>query len=90
MMHKTNTQEERKLIRLVEELPLPDEEKNGLAERIRNGEMSAELADEIRQKLTEPGSDEREQSLRTRYLAELTMLVKRWRLSSQARNFTEK
>ncbi len=89
-MHKTNTQEERQLIRLVEQLPLPDEEKNGLAERIRNGEMSAELAEEIRQKLTQPGADEREQAQHTRYLAELTMLVKRWRLSSQARNFTKK
>jgi hypothetical protein len=89
-MHKTNTQEERQLIRLVEELPLPDEVRNGLAERIRNGEMSAELADEIRQKLTEHTADERGQALRTRYLAELTMLVKRWRLSSQARNFAKK
>ncbi len=88
-MHKTTTQEERQLIKLVEKLPLPDEEKNSWAERIRNGEMSAELAEEIRQKLVAPG-DEHDQANRMRYLAELTMLVKHWRLSSQSRNFAKK
>ncbi len=91
-MHKTTTQEERQLIKLVESLSVPDEEKNNWAERIRNGEMSAELAEEIRQKLAvdEPGNDERSQANRTRHLAELAMLVKRWRLTSQSRNFTKK
>ncbi len=90
-MHKTTTQEERQLIKLVEQLPLADEEKTAWAERIRNGEMSAELAEEIRQKLAaEPENDERGQANRTRHLAELAMLVKRWRLSSQSRNFTKK
>ena len=92
-MHKTTTQEERQLIKLVEKLSLPDEEKNNWAERIRNGEMSAELAEEIRQKLAapaEPEGDERAQANRMEHLAELTMLVKRWRLSSQSRNFTKK
>jgi hypothetical protein len=92
-MHKTTTQEERQLIKLVERMSLPDEERNALAERIRNGEMSAELAEEIRQKLTtvvEQEGDDRAQANRTRQLAELAMLVKRWRLSSQSRNFTKK
>ncbi len=91
-MHKTTTQEERQLVKLVEQLPVPDEEKNGWAERIRNGEMTPELAEEIRQKLAAPGEeqDDRVQATRARYLAELAMLVKRWRLSSQSRNFTKK
>jgi len=92
-MHKTTTQEERQLIKLVEKLPLADEEKTNWTERIRNGEMSPELAEEIRQKLAAPGEtqeDERGQATRTRYLAELAMIVKRWRLSSQSRNFTKK
>jgi hypothetical protein len=92
-MHKTTTQEERQLVKLVEKLSLPDEEKASWVERIRNGEMSTELADEIRQKLTmvgEEGNDERSQANRTHYLSELAMLVKRWRLSSQSRNFTKK
>ncbi len=92
-MHKTTTQEERQLIKLVENLPLADEEKTAWAERIRNGEMSAELAEEIRQKIAtinEPEDEERGQANRTRYLAELAMIVKRWRLTSQSHNFTKK
>ena len=92
-MHKTTTQEERQLIKLVEKLSGPEEEKNNWAERIRTGEMSAELAEEIRQKLSVAGEeegDERAQANRNRHLAELSMLVKRWRLTSQSRNFTKK
>lgn len=89
-MAKTNTQEERQLVKLVEQLPLPDEEKTGWAERIRNGEMSEDLATEIREKITgmpEAQGDQHGQVNRTRYLSELAMLVKRWRFTSQAHNF---
>ena len=90
-MAKTNTQEERQLIKLVESMHLPEEEKTQWAERIRNGEMSEELAEEIRQKVSSMGEgDERAQANRNRYLTELTMLVKRWRLSTQSRNFGRK
>lgn len=92
-MAKTNLQEERQLIKLVEQLPFPEEEKTGWAERIRNGEMSEALADEIRQKITameEPQGDQRGHANRTRYLTELAMLIKRWRLSSQTHNFGRK
>ncbi len=92
-MPKTTTQEERQMIKLVESMHLPEETKTQWVERIRNGEMSDELVDEIRQKVTEMGEaegDERAQSNRTRYLTELTMLVKRWRLSSQSRHFGKK
>jgi hypothetical protein len=92
-MHKTNTQEERQLIKLIEKLPVTDEEKLNWSERIQNGEMSHALAEEIRQKITgleEPEGDERGQANRTRYLAELAMIVKRWQLTSQSRNFAKK
>jgi hypothetical protein len=92
-MAKTALQEERQIIKLVEQLPLPEEEKTVWAERIRNGEMSEELADEIRQKITtieEPQNDQRGQANRARYLSELAMLVRRWRLSSQSHNFGRK
>lgn len=92
-MAKTQTQEERQLLKLVEKLPFPEEEKATWAERIRNGEMSEELADEIRHKITgieEPAGDDRGQATRARYLAELAMIVKRWRLTSQSHNFSKK
>lgn len=92
-MAKTGLQEERQLIKLVGQLPIPEEEKVGWTERIRNGEMSEALAEEIRQKVNgmeEPEGDERGMANRTRYLTELTMLIKRWRLSNQSRNFGRK
>ncbi len=92
-MAKTALQEERQIIKLVEQLPFPEEEKTTWIERIRNGEMSEELADEMRQKITaieEPQNDQRGQANRARYLSELAMLVRRWRLSSQSHNFGRK
>jgi hypothetical protein len=88
-MHKTTTQEERQMLKLIGKLPLPDEDKNNWADRIRHGEMSTDLADEIRQKLLAL-NDEDNQAARTRALAELTMIVNRWRLSSQSKNFAKK
>ncbi|NLG98205.1 MAG: hypothetical protein GX491_12660 [Chloroflexi bacterium] len=91
-MARNITQEERQLIKLVEQMPLPEGDKNNWLERIRNGEMSKELADEIRQRLVEAGGEENEaqQANRTRYLSEFTVLVKRWQFASQARNFSRR
>lgn len=90
-MAKTgSTQEERQLLKLVESLRLPDEDKAGWAERIRTGQMSEELADEIRTKLTEMEGDEQSTALRTRHLTELAMLVKRWRFTNQSHNFSRR
>jgi hypothetical protein len=89
-MAKTITQEERQLVKLVESLPIAEGEKTALAERIRNGEMSEDLANEIHQKVAgmeEPADDERGQVNRQRFLTELSMLVRRWRLSNQSKNF---
>jgi hypothetical protein len=92
-MAKGITQEERQMVKLVEQLPLPEEEKAGWSERIRNGEMSEDLANEIREKITglhEAEGDQAGQANRTRYLTELTMLVKRWRLARQSHNFARR
>jgi hypothetical protein len=88
------SQDERLLIKLVEKLYLPEEDKNSLLQRLRDGEMSEDLATEIRQKLTdhhpENENDEVHAATRTRHLTELAMLVKRWRLSNQSRHFGRK
>lgn len=90
-MARSITQEERQLLKLVEKLHVPDEEKSAWAERIRNGDMSRDLAEEIRQRLSTPpeGEQESDQAAahRAQSLAELAVMVKRWQLSSQARNF---
>lgn len=92
-MPRTITQEERQLIKLVEKMPVEEETKNAWLERMRNGEMSDELAEEIRAKLTsveETQGDERSQANRNRYLTDLAMNVKRWRFSSQSSHFRKK
>ena len=92
-MAKAITQEERQLAKLVEQLPIAEEEKTPWVERIRNGEMSEDLAVQIREKITglpEAQGDEHGQINRTRYLTELTTLVKRWRFASQSHNFGRK
>ena len=92
-MTKTNSQEERQLAKLVEKLPLPQEEKDPWLERIRIRDMGEDLAEEIRAKVVameEPSDMQRGQANRTRYLTELAMLIRRWRLSSQANNFRKR
>jgi hypothetical protein len=88
------SQDERQLIKLIEKMHFPEDEKNGWMERLRNGEMSEELAAEIRQKLSEQhegeANDEQHVASRARQLTELALLVKRWRLTNQSRNFGRK
>jgi hypothetical protein len=90
MPKNTSTQEERQLVKLLEKAHLPEEKKEPWLERIRNGEMSEDLAEEIRTSMAsqnEGDADERAQANRARFLADLAMIVRRWRLSSQANNF---
>ncbi len=90
-MAKTGiTQEERQLVKLVEQIHLPDEVKTPWLERIRNGEMSEELGEEIRTKLAEHTDDEHARALRQRQMVELATLIRHWRLASQSRHFTKK
>ena len=86
-MAKGNSQEERQLIKFIEKLHLPDEEKNAWSEQIRGGSMSNELAEDIRQKLAAPVDSPEHAAAHTRYQVELANLVRRWRLSSQSHNF---
>jgi GH24 family phage-related lysozyme (muramidase) len=90
-MAKTGiSQEERQLIKLVEQMHVTDEFKTTWLERIRNGDFSEDLAEEIRAQLSQPNEDEQVRGLRTRQMVELATLVRRWRLSSQSRHFTKK
>lgn len=91
MNKNTNAnQEERQLLKLIEKIPLPEEEKTLWTEQIRNGGLSEELAEEIRGKvvaLEDPENEARTQAIKTRFLSEFSMLIRRWRFSSQSNNF---
>lgn len=88
------SQDEHQLIKLVGKMRLPEEVKNKWAEVIRNGDMSEDLAAEIRQKLSENPAegelDEQQKAIRARHLTELAMLVKRWRFTTQSQHFGRK
>ena len=86
-MAKSQTQEERQLLKLVNQLPVADEEKSTWLAQIQNGNMNEELADAIREKLAAPSDNNTLNTNRSRYLVDLANLVRRWRLSNQARNF---
>jgi hypothetical protein len=88
------SQDEHQLIKLVEKMRVPEEDKKRWIEQIRSGEMSEDLAAEIRHKLNEnpegTAADAQYTALRTRHLSELALLVKRWRLTNQSAHFGRK
>ena len=88
-MAKSQTQEERQLLKLVGQLPVSAEEKTAWLEQISHGEMNEELAETMRERLSAPveNAEAAGSSNRSRYLVELANLVRRWRFSSQSHNF---
>lgn len=87
-MAKTQSQEERQLIKLVGQLPVGEEERTAWTEQIQRGDMNEDLAETIRTRLAAPvEGDDAANNRRARFQVEFANLVRRWRLSNQARNF---
>ena len=75
-----NTPEERQLIKLIQQMPVPDDEKNGWVAQIQESGLNEELVTQIRTKLT---SDDKEDNLhKVSHFTEFTRIIKRWRLTS--------
>ncbi len=87
-----NTPEERKLIQLINQMPLPEEQKQDWTDTIRKYGLSEELAEEIRQKLgiIPEGEDEVVKAHRARLSIEVARLVQQWRLSQQSHHFNKR
>jgi gluconate kinase len=81
--------EERQIQKLIDGMPVKDEDRARWTESIQNNGMTEELAEEIRLLLSTPiDGEEHEQAVtRTRFLINFTNLVKRWRLTNQSRHF---
>ena len=75
-----NTVEERAMIKIIDNLPVPDEEKQTWVKRIRDEGLSEELVEEIQKKLT-PDEDSENNLKRVQHTTEVSRLAKRWRLS---------
>jgi hypothetical protein len=81
MAHKLTTSD-KKLIKLIEKTPVAEEKKNAWLAAIADTGITSELTGEIQAAIAElEGSD------RTRFLAELALIVKQWRLADQSQNF---
>ena len=78
-----NTQEERLIIKLIDEMPMTDEVKQGWAEQIRAFGFNEELAHTMHEKLAVPPEGETTFPTRGRCLTQLANLTRRWRLSAQ-------
>ncbi len=82
-MAHTLTNEEKQLAKLIGRLPMALEDRQAFSDRIMNGEMSEELAEEIKAKITAMDDPE----VRGRWTAELARVVQQWRFASQKRHF---
>ena len=75
-----NTNEERQLMKLTSEMPVPDEIKQDWTGRIRTSGLNEELADEIHARLAEHPEDNFPD--RGRIMIQLNSIVHRWRLQT--------
>jgi len=85
-----NTPEERQIMKLIQEMPVPDETKNTWHEQIRKFGLNQELVEEIRQQLTLDSDDEAETARLARFATEFARLVKRWQFAEQSHNFRKR
>ena len=77
---------ERDLLKLIERLPLAEEEKSAWVESLQTDGLTEELAEEMRKRLS-TGSEEGGQMSRTRHLSSLMLIIRRWRLERQSKTF---
>ncbi|HMD88764.1 MAG TPA: hypothetical protein VKF38_06350 [Anaerolineaceae bacterium] len=75
-----NTVEEREMMKVIDHLPVADEEKQAWVKRIREEGLSEELLDEIQKKLT-PAEDSENNLMRVQHTTEISRLARRWRLA---------
>lgn len=87
-----NTVEEKQLLALIARMAMPEEDRLVWMENIRTNGLSEDLAEEIRHKLSQvhEGESETDKVKRTRNLADLTRIVRQWRLSRQSKQFNRR
>ena len=76
--------EERQLVKLIKKMPVDPKETKKWVETIQDTGLTIELAEEIRQKLTDTPDDAKNKML---VIVELNKIINHWRLASQKKNF---
>jgi len=85
-MAHTLTVEEREVLKLFDKMPLTDRQKKQWQKTIQEDGLDQELLDKIRKKIVAMQKDKELNWNGTLVSTELTMIVKRWRLSQQTRS----
>jgi hypothetical protein len=82
-----NPPEERQIIKLLEQLALPESERTGWIEQIQASGLTEELIEQIHQRLTTPQAGDPHMYNRANILLQFSQLVRRWRLVQGAKKF---
>jgi hypothetical protein len=77
---------ERDLLKFIERLPMGEDEKSPWVESLQTSGLTEDLAEEMRKRLSVGGEEENPME-RTRQMASLILLIRRWRLEKQKKNF---
>jgi hypothetical protein len=76
--------EERQLVKLIKKMPVDPKETKKWVETIQDTGLTIELAEDIRQKLTDAPDDAKNKML---VIVELNKIINHWRLASQKKYF---
>lgn len=88
-MAQHNTPEERQLSKIIEKMPVSDDDKKQWLERLQNDGLSSELGEEIRTKLLSD-TDAENTTLKAQYASKLVNIMRRWRLNQQTQSFRKR
>jgi hypothetical protein len=80
-----NSPEERQIIKLLEKLPVPEDERNTWVNEIQSTGLTEELVTQIHDRLNADG--EAAISNKTTHILEFTQAVRHWRLAQGAKRF---
>ena len=81
------TREEKQLLKLLKKLPFAEETRADWVKRIETSGMTEELADEIRVAFSNAGIGSSEGADLVQQAANVTRLIRQWRLAQQSKSF---
>lgn len=80
-----------KLIKVIERLPFPDEDKSDWVETLTNDGLNEVMIKEIRSKVPSlPQCEEGEELIRAQTITKLNSFFRQWRLSQNLRGFDKR
>jgi|GEM_PF-2394116 len=89
-MSQQSTHEEKQLVKLIEDMPIPDETKGNWIERIETDGLNEELVDEIHAVLTSDSAQVKESTHLIQTNANFTRIVRQWRLTQQTQSYKKR